>query len=312
MTPVAPTGARLDLGELIEDVLGTEVVEDVVVTVPARPARGRSAGTGSASGGPAPADAAPAATVGTAAAEELPLPGDIADELVAAVGAERGAKLGQRLAAAARAYQRDRYQDAMRITRPLADEVPESPAVRELHGLVCYRLGRWRDAVRHLKAAAESGGDDPSQLPVLMDCHRAMGHHRKVAELWEQLRAASPSAEVMVEGRLVLAADLADQDRLAEAVTLLVDAGAARDLRRPADRHLRQWYLLADLSERAGDLHRARELFGRVVAADPDVADAAERLAALGGPAIGPATGDQRSPTTLGDIARAGRRARKG
>jgi hypothetical protein len=39
---------------------------------------------------------------------------------------------------------------------------------------------------------------------------------------------------------------------------------------------------LADLCERAGDAPRARELFRRVVAVDPGLADAAERLQALG------------------------------
>ena len=101
-------------------------------------------------------------------------------------------------------YERDRYPEAMRITRPLVDEVPESAAARELHGLVCYRLGRWREAVTQPRGGAVSSGDDASQIPVLMDCHRAMGHHRKVAVLWDELRASSPSADVLVEGRLVL------------------------------------------------------------------------------------------------------------
>ena len=41
------------------------------------------------------------------------------------------------------------------------------------------------------------------------------------------------------------------------------------------------WSLLADLYERSGDIPRARELFERVVAADPELSDAAERLAGL-------------------------------
>ncbi|MGH8987732.1 MAG: tetratricopeptide repeat protein, partial [Acidimicrobiales bacterium] len=59
-------------------------------------------------------------------------------------------------------------------------------------------------------------------------------------------------------------------------------AGAARALRNPSDRHLRQWYALADLYERAGDLPRARELFQRVARADAGAYDVAERLDALG------------------------------
>ena len=105
----------------------------------------------------------------------------------------------------------------------------------------------------------------------------------------------------LVEGRLVFAADLAEQDKLAEAIELLLGAGAARDLRRPGDRHIRQWYLLADLCERAGDIPRARELFARVVVADPEMADAVSRLAALG--TVAPTERDRRSVITLGEIA---------
>ena len=43
----------------------------------------------------------------------------------------------------------------------------------------------------------------------------------------------------------------------------------------------RQASVVCDLYERAGDTPRARDLFGRVVAAEPDFGDAAERLAAL-------------------------------
>lgn len=203
-------------------------------------------------------------------------------ELDAAVGRARGAKLAERLAAASRAYARDRYPEAFRITKTLVGQVPESASARELHGLVCYRMGRFREAVRHLDAARVLSGDDPSQLPVLMDCHRALRHHRRVEELWEELRAASPDADVLAEGRLVVAAERADKGDLEGAIDLLVRAGAGRNLRHPADRHLRQWYLLADLSERAGNLPQARELFRRVADADPNLADVTVRLAGLG------------------------------
>ena len=51
---------------------------------------------------------------------------------------------------------------------------------------------------------------------------------------------------------------------------------------RVQDHHVRVWYALADLYERAGDLPRARELFLRIRRHDAAFADAAERLAALG------------------------------
>jgi tetratricopeptide (TPR) repeat protein len=222
------------------------------------------------------------------------LSSEVEAELVAAVGRGRAPSLRNRLTAASRAYARDRYEEAQRITRQLVREAPESAAVRELHGLVCYRLGRWREAVTHLEAA-RARNDDPSQLPVLMDCHRAMGHHRRVDALWGELRAASAPADVLVEGRLVLAEDLAERGEPEAAIALLSSAGGARNLRRPADRHVRQWYVLADLHERVGDVPTARALFARVVAADPELADAADRLRALGSPRTPSSRRDRRA-----------------
>ena len=202
-------------------------------------------------------------------------------ELQIAGGRERAPKLAERLAAAGHAYERDRFQDALRISRSLVEEAPGSAAVRELHGLACYRLGRWRDAVRHLQASIDLSGD-VSQIPALMDCCRALGRYRQVETQWDRLRQASSSAEVLVEGRMVLAATLADRGDLGAAIALLNEAGASRTFRNPAERHLRQWYLLGDLYERAGDTPKARDFFTRVVAADPELTDAAERLGGLG------------------------------
>jgi tetratricopeptide (TPR) repeat protein len=236
---------------------------------------------------PAPDDAgsAAAATAGRQArssAKESALPSEVVNELAAAVGRDNASRLSERMEAAARAYERDRYAEAFRITKNLVDQVPESAAARELHGLVCYRLGRWTQAIGHLEAARKLDDDDTSQIPVMMDCHRALHRHRRVAALWEELRASSPSPDILAEGRMVLASDLADQRKLNAAVEVLASSGAARNLRHPSDRHVRQWYVLADLYERAGDSAHARELFGRVAAADPELADAADRYAELG------------------------------
>ena len=71
----------------------------------------------------------------------------------------------------------------------------------------------------------------------------------------------------------------ADQGDLAGAIALLERAD--RRVKHPQERHLRQAYALADLYERAGDVPRARELFSRVAAADPDAFDVRQRLRSL-------------------------------
>jgi tetratricopeptide (TPR) repeat protein len=178
-----------------------------------------------------------------------------------------------------RAYERDRYQDARRLLRPMAEAAPDAPAVRELLGLTLYRMNRWTEALKELEAFhAFSGSYD--QHPVLMDVNRAMKRWKAVDALWAELKDASPSADVVAEGRIVAAGALADRGRLAEAISLLERAGSTP--KRPKLHHLRTWYALADLYEKAGDIPHARALFTNVLRQDADFADAAERLAALG------------------------------
>jgi len=205
------------------------------------------------------------------------VPAPVVAEIAGVAGPRAGAKLSERLAEAVHAYDRDRFQDALRILRPLARAVPTAGAVRELLGLTLYRLGRWRPALKELEEyRAMSGSFD--QLPAMMDCHRALHLHRGVDQLWEELREASPSAEVVAEGRIVMAGSLADRGDLESAIKLLTRDSAVR---KPRLHHLREWYALADLYERAGDVPRARDLFSRVDGVDDGAFDTRERLRAL-------------------------------
>ena len=135
--------------------------------------------------------------------------------------------------------------------------------------------------MRQLEAYGELT-DETDEVPALMDCYRALGRPKKLADAWANLRQRSPEPEVLAEARIVVAGALADRGDLDGAIELLVAAGAARALRNPSDRHVRQWYALADLYERAGDLPKARDLFVRVLQAEPDAYDVTDRLAALG------------------------------
>ena len=70
-----------------------------------------------------------------------------------------------------------------------------------------------------------------------------MGRYGDAATTWEALRQASPSAEVVAEGRLVAAGCLADQGDLARRNHAARRVAASL---RPKVSHLRQWYALAD------------------------------------------------------------------
>jgi tetratricopeptide (TPR) repeat protein len=207
------------------------------------------------------------------------LPADVRAE-VASSARGRADHLQRRLAEAARDYERDRYRDALKVLRPLADAAPDAAAVRELLGLTFYRLGRWSAAVKEFEAFHSLTGSY-DQHPTLADCYRGLKRYRRVSEVWEELRVASPSAELVAEGRLVLAGSLADRGDLRTAIATLEAAPGIERRARAQDHHLRLWYALADLYERAGELPRARELFRRVADRDRDLYDVGERLANL-------------------------------
>jgi tetratricopeptide (TPR) repeat protein len=211
------------------------------------------------------------------------LPADVAAEVRRAFTGTAHARerAVTQLSKAAEAYDRHRFEEALRLARGVADIVPDVAAVRELAGLAAYRAQRWPLAKAHLRAHFALT-EDPEHLPLVMDADRALGKPRLVERDFADLVAHEPSPEVLAEARIVMASTWADQGRYTEAIELLQRGGAAKALRNPAYRHVRLWYALGDVLDRAGDVAGARELFVRVVAADPEAYDAAARLAELG------------------------------
>jgi Flp pilus assembly protein TadD len=206
-------------------------------------------------------------------------PAPVDDDLRRAVPADRLLRVAGRLHEAGDAFSRGRFEDARRILRPIAEQAPRAASVHELYGLSLYRLGRWVQAARELEAYRSLTGSI-EQNPVLADSYRALGRYAEAEELWDELRAASPRAELVAEGRIVAAGALADEGRLDEAIGVLAPA-VSRPTRKPQLHHLRMAYALADLYERAGDLPRARDLFGRIAASDAGFVDVDARLRAL-------------------------------
>lgn len=204
---------------------------------------------------------------------------DVAHVAFDGVPDETAAKLQRRLGEAAGAFQAERFADAERLLASIERLAPGQAEVHELRGLTHYRLGRWNRALADLEAFAAMTGST-EQNPVMADCYRALGRWQDAEEAWRELRDASPAADVVEEGRIVQAGGLADRGRMAEAIRLLERAPAPGG--EPQVHHLRRWYTLADLYERAGEVSRARRIFTEIASAQPDFGDAAERAAAVG------------------------------
>ena len=85
----------------------------------------------------------------------------------------------------------------------------------------------------------------------------------------------------MAEARIVVAGAHADRGELKQAIAPRCSR-PQKPPKKVRDYHLRQWYVLADLLDRAGDTMGATRWFREVLAHDADFADARERLRALG------------------------------
>jgi tetratricopeptide (TPR) repeat protein len=242
-----------------------EVRRELVEGDPVRRAAGKAVSRGRT--------AVPEAS-GQPASRTRKAPAGLTAELTPAVGATSAPRFAVRLADAGRAFAADRFPEAKRILGPMARQAPTSAAVRELHGLTLYRLGKYLEAAKELEAFRELTGST-EQHPVLADCYRALGRYDEVEALWLELREVSPTAELVAEGRIVYAGSLADRGDLAGAIAEIEPA--TKRIKRPQDHHLRLLYVLGDLHERVGDAPRARALFDRVLAVDPDFGDTAAR-----------------------------------
>ena len=242
-------------------------------------------------------------------------------ELVRLFGNEKGGRLWNQVREAGSLFGSERHPEAEKLLAPIASQAPDVAEVRELYGLVLYRLGHWRKAIRELEAFRGLTGATVEQHPVLCDCYRALGLWAKVEEVWEEFQMASPapSPDLAAEGRIVYAGALADQGKFAEAIALLESnwlplgkaAQAAKSTGRAAEKSasgsggdaqkskgrkskttpaqcspetsLRLVYMLADLHDRTGDTPKATALFRWITDRDPDFVDAADRLRELGG-----------------------------
>jgi tetratricopeptide (TPR) repeat protein len=209
----------------------------------------------------------------------LELAPEVAEDLQRAAPAVRAAKYQERLATAADALDRGRFDDARRMVQPVLRDLPALAFGHEIAGLAFYRTGQWRKAAAELEIARELDRT-LNHHAVLADCYRALKRYDLVDKLWLEVREGSPGPALMAEGRIVAAGALADRGDLRGALKLMERAAEAP--KKVRDHHLRQWYVLGDLHDRSGDIIKARRFFGMVAQVDGDFADVADRLRGLG------------------------------
>ena len=221
---------------------------------------------------------APRRNVSARVKDEIELDPQVKADVVKILEPRRAVRLSERLKLAQVALERERYSEAKRIAKSLTKELSGVAAVHEVIGLASYRMGQWRDATAALELA-RSLRIRTEDMPVLADCYRAQRRWSDCDAVWAELKELSPSPEVMAEGRMVVAGSLADRGELKDAIDLMLRV--VEIPRRVHEHHLKQWYVLGDLYDRAGNVQKAREFFQRVALHDTEFADVSERLKAL-------------------------------
>ncbi len=206
------------------------------------------------------------------------LPREIAREIDEIAHHGKAKQVKEAVAEASTLFEDGSYAEALAPLLRAKTDAPRAGAVREILGLVYYRLGRWREAARELAAYRRlSGRRDQDHLYA--DCERALGKPDRAVEILEDLPTDRLDEETHIEALVVLAGALGDLDRPGEAVERLLGGPV-----QPAEvmgHHLRLWYALADALERDGRRPEARGWWDAIYAEDPDFFDVESRRLGL-------------------------------
>lgn len=206
----------------------------------------------------------------------------MAREVERGVGARQSKSASERLQKAIDAFERERYGEASKLLAALSRQLPSMALVHELAGLSAYRQSKWRMVINELETVRVLDASRTSVLPVLADAYRAVKRWAKVNDLWEELKGLSPHPAILAEGRIVAAGALSDQGKMAEAIDMFKSVLSVP--KRVQEYHLREWYVVADLNDRVGNVADARRLFDRIMKYDREFADVVDRARQLGSP----------------------------
>lgn len=215
-----------------------------------------------------------------------PLPEDVTGaELSASVRAhlkglpeKLAARVARHLAAAGQLID-DEPEVAYQHTLAAKARAPRIAVVREAVGESAYAAGHYAEALSELRAAKRMNGAT-AYLPIMADCHRALGNPTRALELAKSPSVVKFPAAAKAEMTLVEAGARRDLGQLDAALRTLEVAPLNHKSREPWVARLR--YAYADTLEEAGRLNDALTWFHRTNAIDADeITDAAARAEAL-------------------------------
>ncbi|MBE7325283.1 tetratricopeptide repeat protein [Nocardioides sp. Y6] len=151
--------------------------------------------------------------------------------------------------------------------------------VREAAGEAAYAAGHYAEALSELRAAKRMNGV-PDYIPIMADCHRALGQPEQALKLAKSPSVANFSPEAKAEMTIVESGARRDMGQMDAALRTLELAPLMHKSR--ASWVVRLRYAYADTLLAAGREEDALAWFHRTHAIDSDeITDAAERAEAL-------------------------------
>lgn len=233
-----------------------------------------------------PPDAPRERTVEQAIYDGPPIPDDITGmELDASIRAQLRSlpeKLSLRVArhlAAAGQLVDDDPETAYKHTLAAKARAARIAVVREAVGETAYAAGHYAEALAELRAAKRLNGAT-AYLPIMADCHRALGNPTRALELAKSPSVARFPSAAKAEMTIVEAGARRDLGQMDAALRTLEVSPLNSKSREPWVVRLR--YAYADTLEAAGRLNDALTWFHKTNAIDSDeVTDAADRAESL-------------------------------
>ena len=188
------------------------------------------------------------------------------------------ARVARHLAAAGLVLEDD-PETAYQHTLAARARAPRLAVVREATGEAAYAAGHYAEALAELRAAKRMNGA-PDYLPMMADCHRALGNPEQSLKLAKSPSVANFSPPARAEMTLVEAGARRDMGQLDAALRTLEHAPLNSKSRAPWVVRLR--YAYADTLEAAGRDQDALAWFHRTHAVDSEqVTDADVRAEAI-------------------------------
>ena len=188
------------------------------------------------------------------------------------------ARVARHLAAAGMLVDED-PETAYQHTLAARSRAPRLAVVREASGEAAYAAGHYAEALSELRAAKRMNGAT-AYLPIMADCHRALGHPEQALKLAKSPSVVNFAPEAKAEMTLVEAGARRDMGQLDAALRTL--ELAPLNSKNRASWVVRLRYAYADTLEAAGRETDALAWFHRTHAIDADeITDAAERADVL-------------------------------